>query len=331
MEVRLSSSAEKPRVRLVAKKTEVEIPSAQQPPVPEIKRRKEEWEIALPIDAPLHPPLKAKAKKSAVSAAAPKKAVTAPAAPKVEPVENKPKKVKPLTAKQQKKLAFQQRYELAKEMSAKNPGLSPDAANFILLGNYTLEEWLANQELKRKKNLEKWKAHQERAKAVQAAKWSLAMETLEYQLLERFRAEQSTLWFETTWGDLTGVQLRRVTLYRLMMKNSLGQNLPWKKLKLASFGVASEQPNFDSMREIVEPEKRSFVLEEKPADRWPFPHELFNDAVGRRVRATLVNGSVWSGYLSWACRYSFGLSTEPSTDEASIVIFKHACCGIDLE
>lgn len=321
-----SSSAEKPKVRLVVKKTEVEIPSAQQPPVPEIKRRKEEWELALPTDVPLHPPVKAKAKKTA-----PKKAETAPVAPKAESVETKPKKEKPLTAKQQRKLAFQQRYELAKEMSAQNPGLSPDAANFILLGNYTLEEWLANQELKRKKNLEKWKAHQERAKAVQAAKWSLAMETLEYQLLERFRSEQSKLWFETAWGDMTGVQLRRVTLYRLMMKNSLGQNLPWKKLKLASFGVASEQPHFESMREIIDTEKRSFILEEKPANRWPFPHELLNDVVGRRVRATLVNGSVWSGFLSWACRYSFGLSVEPSMDEASIVIFKHACCGIDLE
>ena len=326
----MSSSAEKPKVRLVVKKTEVEIPSAQQPPVPEIKRRKEEWEVALPIDVPLHPPVKAKAKKAA-PVAAPRKAAAAPVAPKAESVETKPKKEKPLTAKQQKKLAFQQRYELAKEMSAKTPGLSPDAANFILSGKYTLEEWLANQQLKRKKNLEKWKAYKEKAKAILDARWAISMETLEYQILERFRSEQSTLWFETTWGDLTGVQLRRVTLYRLMMKSSLGQNLPWKKLKLASFGVASEQPNFDSMREIVEPEKRSFVLEEKPADRWPFPHELLNDAVGRRVRATLVNGSVWSGFLSWACRYSFGLSITPSMNEASIVIFKHACCGIDLE
>ena len=40
----MSLSSEKPRVRLVAKKTEVEIPVAQEPPVPEIKR-KEEWDV----------------------------------------------------------------------------------------------------------------------------------------------------------------------------------------------------------------------------------------------------------------------------------------------
>ncbi len=285
MEVSLSSSAEVPKVRLVTRKTEAEIP------------------------------LKEKATK-ALATAAP-----------TPFVESEPRKAKPLTPKQQQKLNF----ELAKEMSAKNPGLSLNAANCVLMGQFTIEEWFANQKLKRRKNEERLKAYKERAKAAQEAKWALAMDTLEYQIWERYRSEQSLLWFETAWGDETEIQLRRATLYRLFMKNSLGKNLPWKKIKLASFGLASKQPDFAAMREIVNPEKRSFILEEKPSDRWLFPHELLNGAVGRRIRATLVNGSVWSGFLNWVCGYTFGLSIEANMDEASIVIFKHACCGIDLE
>ncbi len=318
VEVRVGPSAEKPRVRLVVKKTEVEIPVAKEPPVPEIKKHQEEWNVSAPssrvskknlpkVDAQPEPEIKLAPEPS----------------PSVTPKATKEKKVKPLSPKQQKRLAFKERYERAKELSAQYRGLPVDAAQQVLLGAYTVEDWFANRKLKR----EKAKAVFERRKVVLASRRAASQETTEWQILQGFLENQDWLCVES--GELGPVTRKLISqnIYKFYLKDDAGVIHKAKKLTVASIGLAENSADFEIMRERLS-EDQLFELDRSPENRWQFPHEIFNGGVGRKARVTLVNDSVWSGFLVWNSPYSFGLAKD--AESTSIVIFKHACCEAEL-
>ena len=320
LEACVSSSVEKPRVRLVAKRTEVEIPVAKEPPVPEIKKHKEEWNVSAPS-------CRVSKKNLAKVDAQPKPSIKL--APELSPSATakaaKEKKVKPLTPKQQKRLAFKERYERAQELSAQYRGLPVDAAQQVLLGVYTVEDWFANRKLKR----EKAKAVFERRKVVMAARRAVSQETIEWQILQGFLENQDWLFVESGQLGLVTRKLVSQNIYKFYLKDDTGVIHKAKKLTVASIGPAENSADFEVMRERLS-EDQLFELDRSPENRWQFPHEIFDGGVGRKARVTLVNNSVWSGFLAWNSPYSFGLSKEPNAENTSIVIFKHACCEAEL-
>lgn len=324
MEVRLSSSAEKPRVRLVAKKTEVEIPVAQEPPVPEIKR-KEEWDVPaafVPPEKKKKKVAKTEAQEEAVSAPPPN-----PPAP-VVPKTPKAKKEKPPSKKQLKKLAFQERYERAKELSSQYPGMSVDAAHQALLGVYTVEEWLVNRKRKQAKAREKAKTVLAQRRIQAGIKQTFTRETLEWQILQGFLESESLLQIESGKFGLITRRLTGQGIYKFYFKDDSGVVIQENKLRVASIGLAADM-DLEAMR-VRLAEEQLFKLDKDPKMRWSFPHELLNEGVGRKARVVLVNNSVWSGHVLWCGPFSFGLAKDAKAEKASVIIYKHACCGVEL-
>jgi len=84
------------------------------------------------------------------------------------------------------------------------------------------------------------------------------------------------------------------------------------------------------MRQITgEPSKRNQIPGRTISDRWSFPHELLQRSIGQQVRADLLNGSIWTGYVRWANAFTFLLEDEPQGG-TEVLIFKHACRGLDF-
>lgn len=246
----------------------------------------------------------------------------APRAP-VTTVSQKASKVKVADQvdRQQKQQRRQGLLPQAEELSRQNPGLNPQNAYEILLGQYTLDEWKA----RRQASQEKRRQHcQQRRDARFSDKRSEEEKAWCFPFFEA--AEPEPIWMETAGGD----QIARVTkakTFLLAVQIPDGSYRGFPKTEISALSSAAQAPQVQGMR-LVEPEsKRNVLPAPKRGERWLFPHQLFAGWVGRQVRVQLLNGSTWTGFLRWSSHYAFLLGAQP-TGEPEVLLFKHACCDV---
>ena len=231
----------------------------------------------------------------------------------------KPKVSKTPKATQDTKLEKQQRRQQlmaqAEQLSRENPGLHPQQAYEILLGRYSLEEWKASREAK----LQAQKALDEDSRSEEERAWSLPF----------FDApEREPVWIETSSCNQIA-RIKQVKTFRLVVTFPNGRYWDYDKRAFSSLCSARLANQILTMRQIAPGARRDALPAQKPADRWPFPEETFAGWVNQRVEVQLLNGSIWTGFLRWNSRYTFLLGAEP-TGDLEILIFKHACCGVQL-
>jgi len=108
-----------------------------------------------------------------------------------------------------------------------------------------------------------------------------------------------------------------------------GSYKSFSKRELSAFCSVSLSPQVLGMRQIAPESQRDLLPADKPKNRWPFPEDLVSGWVGQRVQVQLLNGSSWTGILRWNSRYTFLLGAH-STGEPEVLLFKHACCAVEL-
>lgn len=227
------------------------------------------------------------------------------------------------TAKLEKQQRRQELLLQAEELSQQNPGLNPQNAYEILLGQYTLEEWT------------------ERRQATIARKKAFALQ----RRLTRFGDKRSDeekawssrffdgpdtdpIWIETAGGDLIA-RLTTVKIFTVAVQTADGRYRGFEKTAISALCCAGLSPQVQSMRQIEPESRRNVIPARKPKERWAFPEASFAGWVGRQIRLQLLNGSIWTGFLRWNSRYSFLLGAQPE-GEPEVLLFKHACCGVQL-
>lgn len=237
----------------------------------------------------------------------------------------KPPKVKSAakTAKQEKQQRRQELLLQAEELSQQNPGLNPQNAYEILLGQYTLEEWAERRQatIARQKAL----ALQRRM-----ARFGDKRSDEEKAWCSRFfdGPDAEPIWMETAGGDLLA-RVTRVKIFTVAVQIADGSYRGFEKTEISALCGAGLSPQVQGMRQVEPDSKRDVLPARKPKERWAFPEASFAGWCGRQIRIQLLNGSIWTGFLRWNSRYSFLLGGQPAGDP-EVLLFKHACCGAQL-
>ena len=247
--------------------------------------------------------------------------------PPVPVVASSPKPPKVKSAAKVAKQEKQQRRQLlllqAEELSQHTPGLNSQCAYEILLGKYTLEEWT------------------ERRQATIARQKALALQ----RRLARFGDKRSDeekawcsrffdgpgpepIWMETAGGDLIA-RVTRVKIFTVAVQVADGSYRGLEKTEISALCGAGLSPQVQGMRQVEPESKRDVLPARKPKERWAFPEASFAGWVGGQIRIQLLNGSIWTGFLRWNSRFSFLLGAQPE-GEPEVLLFKHACCGVQL-
>lgn len=224
---------------------------------------------------------------------------------------------------QQKQQRRQALLPQAEELSQQNPGLNPQNAYEILLGHYSLDEWRA----RRQATQEKRRQHcQRRREARFSDKRSDQEKAWCFPLFEA--TEPEPIWMETVGGD----QIARVTkakTFLLAVQIPDGSYRGFPKTEISALCRAAHSPQVQPMRQVEAESKRNVLPALKRQERWSFPHQTFSGWVGRQVQIQLLNGSTWTGFLRWNSHYSFLLGAQPE-GEPEVLLFKHACCGLQV-
>lgn len=226
-------------------------------------------------------------------------------------------------AKQEKQQRRQEMLLLAEGLSQQNPGLHPQSAYEILLGQYTLEEWAERRQatIARQKAL----ALQRRL-----ARYGDKRSDDEKAWCSRFfdGPDPEPVWMETAGGDLIA-RVTRVKIFTVAVQTADGSRRGFEKTEISALCAAGLSPQIQNMRQVEPESKRDVLPARKPKERWAFPEASFGGWVGGQVRIQLLNGSTWTGFLRWNSRYSFLLGVQPA-GEPEVLLFKHACCSAQL-
>ena len=238
---------------------------------------------------------------------------------------SKPSKAKSAakTAKQEKKQRRQELLVQAEDLSQQNPGFNQQNAYEILLGKYTLEEWTERRQatIARQKAL----ALQRRL-----ARFGDKRSDEEKAWCSRFfdGPDPEPIWMETAGGDLIA-RVTRVKIFTVAVQVADGSYRGLEKTEISALCGAGLSPQVQGMRQVEPESKRDVLPARKPKERWAFPEASFAGWVGGQIRIQLLNGSIWTGFLRWNSRFSFLLGAQPE-GEPEVLLFKHACCGVQL-
>lgn len=246
-----------------------------------------------------------------------------PPVPVISP--EKPKSKPPAKGKGKTLQEKQRRQELlvqAQEFSQQNPGLSPESAYEILLGQYTLEEWRARREVR----LAKKQAYSARLRAQESDHRSDKEKAWCIPFMEA--ADREPVWLEIAEGERI-VRVSQTRPFLMVVQKTNGKYRGYKKTEISALCSARLSPQVMEMRQILPEARRDAVPAEKPKNRWVFPEDLVSSWIGQRVQIQLLNGSIWTGFLRWNSRYTLLLGGQPS-GEAEVLLFKHACCSVQL-
>ncbi len=208
----------------------------------------------------------------------------------------------------------QRRKELLRQaegFSQQTPGLNPQNAYEILLGQYTLEEWKARRQASQARKSDR-RSDEEKA-------WC-------YSFLDA--PDREPIWLETAKGERI-VRVSQARPFLMVVQKTNGKYRGYKKTELSALCSARLSPQVLQMRQIVPEAWRNALPAENPKDRWLFPEDLVSSWIGQRVKTQLLNGSTWTGFLRWNSRYTLLLGAQPAGDP-EVMLFKHACCGIQL-
>ena len=242
-----------------------------------------------------------------------------PPVPVIQPSPPSAKAKEPASPEKVKKQHRQQLMSQAEELSRQNGGLHPQCAYEILLGKYTLEEWKARRRAAETRKQAAFQARAEESRSEEEKAWCSPFLKA---------SEREPVWLETTCGD----QIALITRWKPFQGKLEFPDRSWRiadKRELSALCSARLSPQVLGMRQVGPESQRSMLPAVKPAERWPFPEESFATWIGQLVQVQLLNGSTWTGYLRWNSRYTFLLGAQP-TDAPEVLLFKHACCCVQL-
>jgi len=74
-----------------------------------------------------------------------------------------------------------------------------------------------------------------------------------------------------------------------------------------------------------DPLQREAVPSPKLSERWPFPHDLLPKLAGQRIRVQLLNGSSWMGFFRWSSPFTFLLGAEPTGEAEVLIFKHACC------
>ena len=259
-----------------------------------------------------------------IKASLPLSVAQEPPVPVISP--EKPAKVKPPAKGKgktfQEKLRRKELLAQAEVLSQQTPGLNVHNAHEILLGQYTLEEWSARRGVRAAKK----QAYFERRNTEHVDQRSDEERAWSFTFLEA--RDREPVWLETAGGERIA-RVSQAKPFIMVVQKTNGKYRGYKKTELSALCSARLSPQVLGMRQIMPDAQRDSVPSEKPKDRWIFPEQTFAGWVGQQVQVQLLNGSIWTGYLRWNSRYTFLLGAQP-TGDSEVMLFKHACCHVQL-
>lgn len=227
---------------------------------------------------------------------------------------------------QEKQQQQQRREELlaqAEELSQQNQGLNPQNAYEILLGQYTLDEWKARRQVSLEKKRHRF---QQRKEAQLSDKRSEQEKGWSFRFFEATEVEP--IWMETTSGDHI-VRVTKMKPFLLGVQIADGSYRGFPKTEISTLCSAGQSTQVQSMRQVEPESQRDMLPAKNPKERWLFPESSFAGWIGSQVRVQLLNGSTWTGFLRWNSHFTFLLGAQPE-GEHEVLLFKHACCGVQL-
>lgn len=215
-------------------------------------------------------------------------------------------------------------------LSQQHPPMHEQAALQIILGHRTVEDWYSQLQERRARNAVRIQRLRELHAKKQEALQEIGGCQQESSWLYLLYSTRVPVCLETSTHEDLQARLHRLNVYSIIVKDMESERHSLRKCSISAIWPVSAQSQCLAMRTITgEPSQRNIAAPYKPSERWPFPHQLLEQAIGARIRAQLLNGSRWEGYLRWNNAFTFLLGEKPE-GEAEVLIYKHACCGLEI-